>query len=218
MSLKATFFQTALKGFAPANVYKWRLLIDAPRIMPVSLMDLFPFTVLCKSATIPQKTRMSVQVPVKGGNVIEYPGMMQMSGDFTFSCYEGQDGVVRHYAEILQQMSNIQENDGMAPLFDATLTQLQGPMNVNMPDVKLKGCFIKSRGPVTMDSSQATTPLTWDMTMHYNRIVEEYTGADLPVVMLAKITGAYGIARAATFAGGASVLTADPTGLSLSLI
>jgi len=218
MSLKATFFQTALRGFAPANVYKWRLLVDAPTIMAAQIADLFPFTTLCKSATVPQKTRMAVQVPVKGGNVIEYPGMVQMSGDFTFSCYESQDGAVRHFSEVLMQLSDIQDNTGLEPYFNMTLTSLQGPMNVNMPDIVLQGCYLKNRGSALFDSSQATTPLSYELTVHYNRIVEPYTPADLPVLQLAKLTAAYGIARAATFAGGASVLTADPTGLSLSLI
>lgn len=211
MSLKATFFQTALRGFAPANIYKFRLLIEAPHIKAVMLAGAWPLTCLCKSATVPQRSRLSVPVPIRGGNTIEYPGVMQTSGDFTFSCYEAQDGVVRHQIDALMNVSDQRENNG--PFFNLTLTQLQGPMNVNMPEVKLEGCFVKSRGPVVVSSESATTAQTYEVTIHYNRIIEEYTAADLPLIKLAEVTAAYGIVRAATFAGPLAVLTADPTGL-----
>lgn len=213
MSIKSIFFQTALRGLPPANLYKFRFLIDAPSLKTVNIMDLYPLTCLARSAQIPGQTMQVVQVPVRGGNSIEYPVLRTSGGDFTFSCYEAQDGVVRHYTNILMNMGLKNKEC----FFDATLTQLQGPMNINMPEIKLEGCFVKSRGPVSMASDQATTPMVYDLTIHYNRIIEKYDATDLPVVKLLELTAAYGIARAATFAGALSVLTADPTGLAVKI-
>lgn len=55
-----------------------------------------------------------------------------------------------------------------------------------MAPVILRGCFLRERAAVSLDASDISTPWEWNITIRYNRMVEEQKIAKNPLVVAAE--------------------------------
>ena len=187
MSIKNIAFEVALHSFGPANTYAFLVWIG----------NAVNSSFLIETATYPSITRADVAVPILG-RTITVPTVLENSGDFRFTVVETKTFISKWELAKMLFKTEQKYNAGYPgssevwgrDFFDITLVPLQ--QDIPATFLRMKGCYLKERGPVTLQSSSVTVPWKWDVTIHYTALVEKIPIIELPVVADAKILAAIG--------------------------
>lgn len=180
MSIKSRVFELALHGFGPANLYQYVVYIG----------NAVNMTFLVEEATIPPIERQEIRVPLPGIQ-ISMPGPVQGAGEFNCTIVETQTFTVNWSILRALMTTGVPFNGGNkenevletpSGLFDCIIMSLQGAEAPTFTTL-LSGCYIKSRGGVTLSASNATGYFKWPISIVYNRNVNEVTEATMPLVL-----------------------------------
>lgn len=192
MSIKNSLFETALHSFGPANTFAFQMWIGG----------LVNASFLVESATYPSLKREEVAVPILGKvvnipTVLNNSGDFVCTIVET-QTFEVRYELLRKLVGLTKQVDDADDTNGkgltltkstsglnlndlyafgeqinnLPKLFDITLIPLQAGGVLPTLGTVLRGCYLKEKGQVELNSSAVTTPWKWPVVFHYTALEE----------------------------------------------